>query len=295
VVCVHTEKELRVAGIASVLAGIPLVVSREVDVPIKDSFINWCFYRDVAGAIVVNSNATRNTLLVSAPWLRTKPIRVIWKGVDAARFRVPAGSPLREEFGISEDDVVAGFVGRLDEQKGIPTLLDAMSIVAGQLTGVKLVFAGEGNLRPMIEQFRIERKLEGQIFLAGFREDVPQFLQGIDFLVMPSNWEGFGYAAVEAMAAGKPVIASQVSSLPEIVEDGRSGVLVPPRSPERLAQAMITLSRSPAMRIELGKAGARRVQRVFTVSTMMDNFEAMFLETIGKAREQSSHMRRVSA
>jgi glycosyltransferase involved in cell wall biosynthesis len=284
VVCVHTEKELRVGGVASLLAAVPVIVSREVDFPLKDTFLNRLFYGKVASVVIANSYATKNTLLISAPWLRGEKIHVVWKGVDARRFRLPASDSLRQEFHVGEEESLIGFVGRLDEQKGLMTLLEAMALLVGRHKHAKLVLAGDGNLRASIQEFLRSRKLERHAHLAGFRKDIAEFLRGIDFLVMPSNWEGFGYAAVEAMAAGKAVIASHVSSLPEIVDDRRTGLLVPPRSPELLADAMITLVDNPQLRNSMGKAGAHKVENVFTLSTMVANFETLLLEAASLSR-----------
>jgi glycosyltransferase involved in cell wall biosynthesis len=284
VVCVHTEKELRVGGIASLLATVPVVVSREVDFPLKDTFLNRLFYGRIASVVIANSYATKNTLLISAPWLRADKIHVVWKGVDARRFRLPASGSLREEFHIGDEDSLIGFVGRLDEQKGLLTLLEAMALLVESHRNAKLVLAGDGNLRASVQEFLRSRNLDGHAYLAGFRENIPEFLRGIDFLVMPSNWEGFGYAALEAMAAGKAVVASHVSSLPEIIDDRRTGLLVPPRSPERLADAMVTLVDNPQLRDSMGRAGARKVENVFTLSTMVANVESLLMEAAGPRR-----------
>jgi glycosyltransferase involved in cell wall biosynthesis len=128
--------------------------------------------------------------------------------------------------------------------------------------------------------------LDRHAYLAGFRENIPEFLRGIDFLVMPSNWEGFGYAAVEAMAAGKAVIASNVSSLPEIIEDRTTGLLVPPRSPERLADAMVTLVANPRLRNSMGRAGARKVENVFSLPTMVEKVESLLAEAASLPRKE---------
>ena len=283
VVCVHTEKELRIGGIASLIAGVPVIVSREVDFPIKDTFLNRLFYGKVASLIIANSYATKNTLLISAPWLDGSRIHVVWKGVDPALFRRHANGHLRKGYHVAEKESLIGFIGRLDEQKGLVTLLEAMAILVARHKRAKLVLAGEGNLRSYVTGFLRSRNLEGYAFLAGFVEDIPGFLRGIDFLVLPSNWEGFGYAAVEAMAAGKAVIASHVSSLPEIVDDRRTGLLVPPRSPERLADAMGALVDNPRLRNEMGKAGARKVENVFSLSTMVANVELLLQEAASSA------------
>ncbi len=279
-VCTNMEKELRLGGAAGRFAGIPVVMSREVDLPLKDKWINRLFYNRIASGIIVNSYATYNTLLTSAPWIGEQRCEIVWKGVDAERYRGVPPADLRREFHLAPGDCVAGFVGRLDEQKGIPTLLGAMKIVAQQSPRLKLILAGEGNLRSRIETFRRSNGLEQCIHLSGFREDVPAFLGAIDFLVMPSYWEGFGYSAVEAMAAGKPVIGSWVSSLPEIIDHGRTGILVPPRSPEDLARAMLDMSSDPGTRTAMGNAGALRVGKMFQASTMVEKTELFFRKVI---------------
>lgn len=278
-VCVNMEREQRLGGLAAVLAGIPLVVSREVDRSIKDSFINKLFYKYLTSALIVNSNATRSTVLSSVPWLAGQDIRVIWKGIDVEQYDEELASIERKIPGSSQGTTI-GFVGRLDEQKGIRTLLEAMSYVVRQNPAIRLLMAGEGNLRAVIERYRNEHGLENNIIPLGFQEDIPSFLHGVDFVVMPSNWEGFGYAAVEAMAAGKPVIASRVSSLPEIVTDSRDGILVPPRSPADLSQAILTLSANSRLRSQMGAYARRTVETRFTIEAMLEKTEMCFFDLV---------------
>jgi len=283
-VCVHTEKELRVAGAAALLANVPVVFSREVDLPLKNTRVNRLTWSRVVSAVIANSHATKNTLLVSAPFLREKPIHVIWKGVDLAPSRSVRGARLRKEFHFTKRDILIGFVGRLDEQKGVGTLLEAMREVSKASPHARLIFAGEGNMRSEVERFSEEHRLTRSIILSGFRSDVQAFLRDIDFLVMPSNWEGFGYAAAEAMAAGRAVIATHVSSLPELVDDGRTGILVPPRSPRDLARAMLTLIQKPALRAKMGRAGAAKARDLFTLREMVDKTEAVLENAVRQGR-----------
>ncbi|HUI63700.1 MAG TPA: glycosyltransferase family 4 protein [Bacteroidota bacterium] len=284
VVCVHTEKELRVAGAAALLAKVPVVFSREVDLPLKDTRVNRLSWGRIVSAVIANSHATKNTLLVSAPFLREKPIEVIWKGVDLARYRSARAAHLRDEFHLTKRDILIGFVGRLDEQKGVQTLLEAMRQVSAASPHARLILVGDGNLRSAVERFSETHRLTRSIILAGFRSDVPEFLRAIDFLVMPSNWEGFGYAAAEAMAAGKAVIATHVSSLPELVDDKRTGILVPPRSPRDLARAMLTMVQKPALRLKMGRGGAAKAKDLFTLREMVDKTEAVLESAVRNGR-----------
>jgi len=295
IICSNMEKELRLAGIAAQLAGVPIIPSREVDVPIKSTRINRFFYGRVASGLLVNSYATLNTLLSSAPWLEQQRRYVVWKGIDPELFKPVASTSLRDRFHFSPSDCLIGFVGRLDEQKGIPTLLEAMRIVVRDVPGARLVLAGEGNLRNHIVDFTRRHGLEEHIFLAGFCSDVPGFLNEIAFLVMPSYWEGFGYAAVEAMAAHKAVIGTNVSSLPEIIDDGTTGILVTPRSAEHLAGAIVKLAKDSGLRNAIGAAGAAKVRSTFSLLTMIEKTETAFRETIrlhadGRGAEMRGHV-----
>jgi glycosyltransferase involved in cell wall biosynthesis len=285
-VCCNMEKEFRIGGMAARLAGVPIVMSREVDRPIKNTLVNRYFYGRIGSGIMVNSHATRETLITSAPWLASQRIEVVWKGIDTDTPAHARAAAVREQFHLRSDDVVAGFVGRLDEQKGIIALLEAMKIAAAKNARIKLVIAGDGNQYDTIVEFVKANGLAERIFLAGFRDDVPAFMKAIDFLVMPSLWEGFGYSAVEAMAASKAVIATNVSSLPEIVRDGETGILVPPGSPDPLANAMLVLASRPDLAAAYGAAGAIRARTLFNLTTMVERTEKFFLETVQSRRQR---------
>jgi glycosyltransferase involved in cell wall biosynthesis len=211
-------------------------------------------------------------------------MEVVWKGLSYSHGKEDSyhsGSSFKKSAG----SVLVGFVGRLDEQKGIPTLLEAMRLVNKQDQKIQLVLAGEGNLRDSIEEFRRRHGLESAILLAGFQSDVDSFLETVDFVVAPSYWEGFGYTALEAMSHGKAVIATHTSSLPEIVIEGQTGLLVPPRSPEKLAEAIISLSNNTELRDAMGREGAKRAEEVFSLSSMISKTETFFLSL---AKKQST-------
>jgi len=287
-VCVHTEKELRIAGMAGTFARIPVVVSQDVDVPVKNSYLNRLFYGKIASAIMVNSYATRNTLLSAAPWLQTQRIHVVWKGVDLQAYGGAEKSRIREDLKLAADDTVAGFVGRLDEQKGIPTLLEAVRFAVKRDPRFRLLIAGEGNLKEYIRDYSSRHNLNQNIFLVGFIQHIPSLLQAVDFIVVPSYWEGFCYSALEAMAAGKAVVGSNTSSIPELVVHNSTGILVPPRSPEDLAGAIGAISSQPSLREEMGQRGRDRAQRLFPSRIMHDKTEEFFQTAIEAFHHRNS-------
>jgi glycosyltransferase involved in cell wall biosynthesis len=140
--------------------------------------------------------------------------------------------------------------------------------------------AGDGSLRPELERLAAELQVSDAIEFVGWTHDVIGFLKQVDILAMPSLWEAFGLSAAEAMALRKPVIASNVDGLPEVVEDGRTGILVPPADPKALACAIIELAADPARRRALGEHGRARVERFFTLDRMIARHEEFYERVI---------------
>jgi glycosyltransferase involved in cell wall biosynthesis len=217
-------------------------------------------------------------MLDSAPWLPPERVRVIYNGIDAdaiaaappAHIPVPAGS------------TTVGFVARMEIRKGVFDLLDAWPAVLAEQPGLHLVLAGRG---PLGDEVGRRAQLLDNTHFIGYRSDVAAVLKAVDFLAMPSHWEGFGLVAAEAMAAGKPVIAANTSSLPELIDDGVEGILVPPRDPHALANAILRLARDPALRSAMGRLGRERVHRQFGVARMVDDYQAVLQTTA----ESSTH------
>ena len=273
----NMDKELRIAGIAAKCAGGRIVINRKgVDRPLKNKWRYRFTYNVLTSVIVANSEATRRTILRSAPWLDTGRIHVIYNGIDIDRFRLDRTLDLRKSLGLKKNVLLAGFVGRLNCQKGIDTLLCAFDLVAKENAAIQLLIAGRGDLQEQVEIFIREHHLSSRVHLLGFRDDIPNIMRTIDFLVLPSLWEGFGIVLIEAMAAGKPCITTDISSMPEIVEENGSGFIVPPEDPESLAEAMRRLSQDPVLAARMGSRGREIVAERFEHSRMVDAYERLF-------------------
>jgi glycosyltransferase involved in cell wall biosynthesis len=192
---------------------------------------------------------------------------VIPNGVDVAAFaRDPAArATLRRQWGAADDEFIFAYVGRLSEEKGVETLLEAVSLPAARQAGLRLVIAGDGPRRTLVERFLVTPAGERTRWL-GFVKDVRGVLSAADALVMPSRWEGFGLAAAEAMAAALPVVASDVPGLRDVVDDGATGVLVPAEDAARLAEAMGRLARDRETCARMGAAGHARAAARFDIS-----------------------------
>jgi glycosyltransferase involved in cell wall biosynthesis len=185
-----------------------------------------------------------------------RPVTVVPYGVDLERF-LPEPRGLR-------DHVVIGAVSRLSPEKGVRYLVEAFGRLRQRYGGyVSLRIAGEGPERARLEAMIRRMGLETSVELHGWveHEALPAFLQGLDVFALPSTWEGFGVAAVEASATGLPVVATNVFGIPDAVQDGVTGLLVPPRDPASLAEAIGRLVEDASLRRRLGDAGRQFVSR----------------------------------
>jgi len=277
IVLTNMDKELRFMGIAARLAeGCRVVARRGIDYPLKNRLRYRFSYNVLARAVIANSEATKASLLRNAPWLRPERVHVIYNGIDPRSFAAPGAGNFRRSIGVEEGVPLIGFVGQLDERKGVEWLLPAFAALHRSFPASRLVMVGEGPMRAAILSWCREQGLADAVILAGFSSRIEEVMRDIDLLVLPSLWEGFGIVLIEAMAAGKPCITTQVSSMPEIVLDGETGRVVPVRDSKALAAALIEVVSDPARAEAWGAAGRSRVEQYFTLERMVDQLESLF-------------------
>lgn len=277
VVLTNMDKELRNGGIAAKLAGVRAVIPRRgIDYPLKNRWRYRFAYNFLATRLLANSHATKRALLKNAPWLEAQRIEVIHNGIDLDAFVQSARRSFRVEWNIPPHAPVLGFVGQLDERKGLGVLLSAFELILSRIPEARLVLAGEGPLREMIESEVREKGWERNVVLAGFVDDVAAMMQALDVLVLPSYWEGFGIVIIEAMACARPVITTNISSMPEIVDDGRTGYLIAPGEAHALAEYAVALLHDQSLRERMGEAARKRVVEHFSHDKMIDRLEELF-------------------
>ena len=177
---------------------------------------------------------------------------------------------IRSALHLPLDVPLLGNVGRLTEQKGQTYLLDAMKLVLDSYPSAHLVIAGDGELRAILESQTRRLGITANVHFLGHYPDAALLMDEFDILVHSALFEGFGMVFLEAMSAAKPVITTNVSAIPEIVVDGETGLLVPPKDSVLLAQAICKLLNHPKLAVEMGKHGRQRLENEFTVEKMLE-------------------------
>jgi glycosyltransferase involved in cell wall biosynthesis len=267
----NLTKDLKAAGVAGRLAGIGCIwAARESDFPLKSSLHYRAYFGRVASGLLVASEATRRTTLDSAPWLPSERIQLVSKGIDVTRFAPPVAPA-------SPRPPTVGFVGQLIERKGLPQLMQAWSRLEKRdwPHQPRLKIAGEGILDQELKNWRSQLNHPAAVDILGFVENPVPFFQELDILAMPSFAEGFGLSAAEAGACGVPVVAGRASSLPEIVLDEETGLLVDPGDHQALESALVKLLDNPELARSLGQAARRHVTRNFDREHTLDRLETL--------------------
>jgi glycosyltransferase involved in cell wall biosynthesis len=216
-------------------------------------------------ALIVNSQAV-------ADYSNDPTAVVIYPGINVSDFSI--GRP--EHTGI-----VVGTACRLEIIKGLDCLIEALSFLAPEFPEMRLEIAGNGSLRADLERRSRKLGLAGIVSFLGWREDLPSVMAGWDIFVLASLDEGFGVAVLEAMAAGLPVVASEVGGLCELVRNGETGWLVPPSAPAELAQRVRELIHDSRMREKMGSAARQRALQEFSISRMVEQTIAVYDKLIG--------------
>lgn len=228
--------------------------------------------------LTVSEAVRRQVLRVGYPARR---VLTLHDAVDATTFsldRVQAGAGVREELGCTSAHLLVCAVGRLSPEKGHGFLLAAFREVLTAVPEACLVLAGEGPLRSHLQAQVAEWGLGDHVIFAGYRDDVEAIIAASELLVMPSLREGFGDPIIEAMALCKPVIASRVGGMVEIVHDGETGLLVPPGDPGALALTIVNLLRDPQARERMGRQSRQVALREFSVERLADGLAKLYNE-----------------
>jgi glycosyltransferase involved in cell wall biosynthesis len=270
--------------IAGRLAGVPVIIST-VHNSLKDYesrlLTRWLYATALrltllfVHRIICVSDSNRRDLIDECPAAAAR-IQTVYNGVDPSAFpSQPNRQKVRQELGITQGPVLV-MIARLTEAKGHRYLLQALPCLLETWPQLCCVFVGEGELHESLHRMAIDLGVERPCRFVGVREDIADILAAADVVVLPSLSEGFPFVLLEALAMGCPVVASRVNGVPELIEDHKTGLLVPARDPHALAMAIQEVLSDPIAASKMGAAGRAVVQQRFTVDQMVANTTAIF-------------------
>ncbi len=291
---VHTEdvRSNLLGTIAAVMARIPIIVwtvhllsinrsIKEIN-PIKKRIwisVDRTLARYVDKIITISEFNRKE--LIEKERIEPEKIVVIPNSINLDEFnrRINVAKK-KEEFRINNREKVVGFIGRLNHQKGLVYLLEAAMVVTQSVSNVRFLIIGDGPKRAEFEERTKELGIAGKVLFAGFRDDVNELYPIFDITVLPSLYEGLPIVPIESMGSGKPVVATQVAGTPEVVIDGETGVLVPPKDAESLAEAILQLLQDDALRRKMGKKGRELVKEKYSNERMVKAHKMLYQNLI---------------
>ena len=249
------------------------VASRRVDFHLKSNSLSRWKNRQV-DCFICASEAIRQMLVGDGiPEARTATVH---EGIDVDRVVATPAVNVHEALWLPHNAPLVGNVAALVPHKGQRYLIEAVPLVMKEIPDARFVIFGEGELREHLEHLVHEHHLAKHVLLPGFRTDILGCLKGLDVFAMPSVTEGLGTSLLDAMACAKPIVATRTGGIPEVVEDGVTGVLVPPRDSGSLARTIVRLLTDRERRERLAKAGFDRVRERFTVERMVAQTVALY-------------------
>jgi glycosyltransferase involved in cell wall biosynthesis len=272
VIIANSGREYWPAAIAAKIAGTKVVFIRHQMDRLKKTTC-WLVNKHIDRVVAV-SGAVKDALIESG--ISHKKIDVIYNSIPLERFNpgMVERNAVRRELGLDDNNIVMGTVGKLHQGKGVFELLSAAHRLAEEYPNVRLIYVGDGPERTRLEQEAQRLSMNDKVIFPGVRKDIERMYAAIDIFVLPSTCrEAFGMVLIEAMAMGKPVIATTMGGIPEIVDNDVNGLLVPPHNPDAIAHAMARYIEDSEFTWKVALEGRKKVEQKFSDEAMGDNFE----------------------
>ncbi|MFH1231926.1 MAG: glycosyltransferase family 4 protein [Planctomycetota bacterium] len=292
IVHTHTSKAGAIGRLAAKLAGVPFVIhsphghifSGNIPNVPKNSFLLKCLLTLERFTALFTDKFITPTYIEKKEELALgighhNKFVVIPNGVELNRFENQAIDPIvkRKELGLTPDNKAICTVARLSEEKGIHYLIEALPLIIKEIPLVKLILVGEGPLRKIIEQKAKEKGVFSNVIFLDSSPDIAGILSASDIFVLPSLYEAFGLALVEAMIMRKPIIATRVGGIPEVIKDGWTGVLVSPADSNALAHNILSVLKNKSLQQSLGQSAYQYAKEHFDVEQMVNKTEELYL------------------
>ena len=269
-------------GTLARLAGVPIVVTSRRDTGsmftrIQRWMVRQVFFR--SNRVVVNSEAARESLLREG--LPSQRISKVRNGVDLGLYRSNGNQQsARNQWGWSPDRPLIGVIANLRPEKGHIVLLKALPKVISRYPKAHFLLAGPGPLEAKLRSYATTNGLDSHVSFLGDSYGIPDLLAALDIVVLPSTSESMPNVVLEAMSAGRPIIASAIPGCMELIDDGQTGVLFPSANPEGLAEQIVRLLDHPELRVQLGNAARAHAESEFDISLAAKRLEAVYDELL---------------
>ncbi len=275
----NLNKDVRVAGLAARIAGTPVVLARHGMLLCSKKWKHRLTLTKLTDGIITNSRTIQETY-ASYGWFNRGFVKVIYNGLDIPEQVTPFDFSSR----FSGKKIIYS-AGRLSEQKGFKYLIEAAQILHEKRDDLVFCVSGEGKLASSLKSQADTAGLHNCFVFEGFTPDIFPYLKGCDLFVLASLFEGMPNVVMEAMAIGKPVIATDVNGARELIQDGNTGLIVPPADPTALAEAISLLIDSPEKLKSFGAVGKERVAQHFTMRHMTDTLESHLQSKLEAAKQ----------
>lgn len=267
------------------LAGVKTIISNRRDMGFWRNERHIKAYRFInkwVTRIFVVANAVKRIVMEEEGVAEGK-IEVMYNGVDLEKFKIAPDRNIRSSLGINESDIVIMHVANFKKVKGHTFLLTAFAGLFKSYPNTKLVLIGEDEFNGELQRMAQELGIGNAVLFLGKRGDVPQLLKTADICVLPSLSEGMSNAILEYMVCAKPVVATAVGGNPETVEDGVTGILVPPKDSASLQTALEKLIVNKNLREAMGQAGEERIRKIFELNKMIEKYQTTFMKLAEEA------------
>lgn len=274
IIIFSTSQDLKLGALAAKLSGVKYIVYRRgLAKPIKNRFITRIIFKKILTHIIANSKETKRTILENmSQFIDQEKIKVIYNGINTNYYN-NIENKLINITQHKNGGIILGNAGRLTAQKGQIYLLEVAKILKKKNIKFTLFIAGSGKLKESLNDKIKKYKLEKEVILLDFVEHIEFFMNSIDIFLFSSIWEGFGYALVEAMVKSVPVVAFNITSNPEVVQNNVSGFLVDYPDIEMFSSKIELLIRDKQLREKMGEAGRKIVLDRFLFSKSLLEFE----------------------
>lgn len=260
------------------------VVARRVDFSIRKHLTSILKYQWGVDRYIAISQRVRNVLVEDG--VAPEKISIVHSGIDLARFENAEPKDLRAEFGLAPETFVVGNIAHFADHKGQQYLVAAVPLVLAERPDTKFFLVGEGELGEALKAQTRELGVTDNVIFTGFRTDIPQLLEFFDLFVMSSHMEGLCTSLLDAMAMRKPIVATYAGGIPEIVTNEHNGLLVPPRNPSALAEAILALIDDRDKARTLAENGRTVVEQEFSANAMVEKtikvYEELYRQRTGE-------------